>query len=59
MSYPGALGCSQHARGRSPAGYGPPRRSAAPASLRLYRASVSELFVIDHDDQRVRAEIAE
>ena len=31
----------------------------APASLRLYRASVSELFVIDHDDQRIRADIGE
>lgn len=31
----------------------------APASLRLYRAGVSELFVIDRDDQRMRAEIGE
>jgi hypothetical protein len=31
----------------------------APASLRLYRASVSELFVIDGVDQRMRAEIGE
>jgi pyridoxine/pyridoxamine 5'-phosphate oxidase len=31
----------------------------APATLRLYHASVSELFIIDGDDQRVRAEIRE
>jgi hypothetical protein len=32
---------------------------SAPASLRLYRAGASELFVIDGVDQRIRAEIAE
>jgi hypothetical protein len=31
----------------------------APASLRFYRASTSELFVIGRDDQRVRAEVGE
>jgi Pyridoxamine 5'-phosphate oxidase len=36
-----------------------PEQVSAPASLRLYRASVSELFVIDHDDQRRRTEIGE
>jgi Pyridoxamine 5'-phosphate oxidase len=36
-----------------------PGEVCAPASLRLYRASVSELFVIDHDDQRMRADIGE
>jgi len=36
-----------------------PGEVRAPASLRLYRASVSELFVIDHDDRRIRAEIGE
>jgi hypothetical protein len=36
-----------------------PEEVCAPASLRLYRASVSELFVIDSDDQRMRAEIGE
>lgn len=34
-----------------------PEEVSAPAPLRLYRASVSELFVIDRDDQRMRAEI--
>ena len=36
-----------------------PGEVCAPASLRLYRASVSELFVIDRDDQRTRADIGE
>jgi nitroimidazol reductase NimA-like FMN-containing flavoprotein (pyridoxamine 5'-phosphate oxidase superfamily) len=36
-----------------------PVKVCAPAPLRLYRASVSELFVIDHDDQRMRADIGE
>jgi hypothetical protein len=34
-----------------------PEEVCAPASLRLYRARVSELFVIDRGDQRMLAEI--
>lgn len=36
-----------------------PEEVCAPASLRLYRASVFELFVIDRGDQRMRVEIGE
>ena len=34
-----------------------PEEVCAPAPLRLDRASVSELFVIDRDDRRMRTEI--
>jgi hypothetical protein len=36
-----------------------PQDVCAPASLRLYRAIVSELFVVDGDDQRIRTQIRE
>jgi pyridoxine/pyridoxamine 5'-phosphate oxidase len=36
-----------------------PEDVRAPARLRLYRARVSELFVIDGFDERIKAEIAE